>query len=317
MYSFYIFLSIAGACLAWRAGRGNSFIAVQCKKLHSNAKNSTVTEMFNPAQRSQRTKQIALLTIFTALYIVLRFIPYTLLVGGAGGYLSFSDFLAPIIGILLGPYFGGLTVLLGNFGALGLGKSPVFVTTPFLDFLPDFIAVVSVGFLMRRKWLPVVALNAGLLALFLVDPLTSVFVTIPGTSIQIPFAYMHIAAFIVLLSPLGRWAGRWIATEGKTKLLAAGLIIVTFIATMMQHLMGNILFELSFGQIGNPPIIPAAGWPAEWTVVVFAYPVERTILIVSAVLVGIPLIRTIQKNHFLKIGKQDESNTAQSKPVTS
>ena len=274
--------------------------------------------MFNPAQRSQRTKQIALLTIFTALYIVLRFIPYSLVIGGAGGYLSFSDFLAPIIGILLGPYFGGLTVLLGNFGALGLSRSPVFVTTPFLDFLPDFVAVVSVGFLMRRKWLPVVALNAGLLALFLVDPLTSVFVTIPDTSVSFPFAYMHIVAFIVLLSPLGRWAGKWVATAGKTKLLAAGLIILCFIATMMQHLTGNILFELAFGQIGNPPIIPLAAWSGEWTLVVFAYPVERIILIISAVLVGLPLIRTIEKNHFLRIGKQDENNKAQTKqPVTS
>jgi hypothetical protein len=274
--------------------------------------------MFNPAQRSQRTKQIALLTIFTSLYIVLRFIPYSLVIGGAGGYLSFSDFLAPIIGILLGPYFGGLTVLLGTFGALGLGKSPVFVTTPFLDFLPDFIAVVSVGFLMRRKWLPVVILNAGLLALFLVDPLTSIFVTIPGTSISIPFAWMHITAFIVLLSPLGRWAAKWVETAGKTKLLAVGLIILTFIATMMQHLTGNILFELSFGQIGNPPIIPLAAWPGEWTLVVFAYPVERTILIISAVLVGIPLIRTIAKNRFIKIGKQEENNSAEAKqPVIS
>jgi len=269
--------------------------------------------MFNPSQRSQRTKQIALLTIFTALYIVLRFIPYSLVIGGAGGYLSFSDFLAPIIGILLGPYFGGLTVLLGNFGALGLGRTPVFVTTPFLDFLPDFIAVVSVGFLMRRKWLPVVLLNTGLLALFLVDPLTSIFVTIPGTSISIPFAYLHIAAFIVLLSPLGRWAGKWVATFGKTKLLAAGLIILCFIATMMQHLTGNLLFEVAFGQIGNPPIIPIAAWPSEWTLVVFAYPVERIILIISAVLVGLPLIRTIEKNHFLRIGKQDENNNTEPK----
>jgi hypothetical protein len=277
-----------------------------------------VTHLINPSQKSQRTKQIALLTIFTALYIVLRFIPYSLVIGGAGGYLSFSDFLAPIIGILLGPYFGGLTVLLGNFGALGLSRSPVFVTTPFLDFLPDFIAVVSVGFMMRRKWLPVVALNAGLLALFLVDPLTSIFVTIPGTSISIPFAYMHVAAFIVLLSPLGRWAGKWVATASKTKLLAAGLIILCFISTMMQHLTGNLLFELAFGQIGNPPIIPLAAWPGEWALVVFAYPLERIVLIVSAVLVGLPLIRTIEKNHFLKIGKQDENNNVQARqPVTS
>jgi hypothetical protein len=297
--------------------------------------------MFNPAQRSQRTKQIALLTIFTALYIVLRFIPYSLVIGGAGGFLSFSDFLAPIIGILLGPYFGGLTVLLGNFGALGLGKSPVFITTPFLDFLPDFIAVVSVGFLMRRKWTPaIIALNVGLLSLFLVDPLTSVFVTIPGTSISIPFAWLHIAALIVLISPLGWKAGKWIESGSKSMLvplskepinkrqkyywalkskinkffgdkrLAGGLVILIFIGTMMQHLMGNILFELSFGQIGNPPIIPVAVWPSEWTLVVFAYPVERTILIISAVLVGVPLIRTIAKNHFIKIGKQEENNSA-------
>jgi hypothetical protein len=275
-------------------------------------------DMFNPSQRSQRTKQIALLTIFTALYIVLRFIPYSLVIGGAGGYLSFSDFLAPIIGILLGPYFGGLTVLLGNFGALGFGRAPVFITAPFLDFLPDFVAVVSVGFLMQRKWWPVVALNAGLLALFFVDPLTSIFVTIPGTTISIPFAWLHIAAFIVLLSPLGRWAGKWVATSGKNNLVAAGLVILTFIGTMMQHLTGNLLFEVTFGQIGNPPIIPTAAWPAEWTGVLFAYPVERTILIVCAVLVGTPLIWTIRKNHLLKIGKQEQPKTASTQqPTTS
>src|SRR5271157_1223527 len=165
----------------------------------------------SPSLRSQRTKQIALLAIFSALYIILRFIPFSMLIGATGGYLSFSDFLAPIIGILLGPYLGGLTVLIGNFGAIGFGRATNFPTLFGLaDFIPDFVAVVSVGFLMQRKWLPVVALNAGLLALFFVDPLTSIFVTIPGTSISIPFAWMHIAAFAVLLSPLALKAAKWV-----------------------------------------------------------------------------------------------------------
>lgn len=237
-----------------------------------------------------------------------------MLIGGAGGYLSFSDFLAPILGILLGPYLGGLSVLIGNFGAIGLGRPISFLG---LDFLPDFVAAVSVGFLMRRKWLPVVILNAGLLAVFLVNPLTSIFVTIPGTSISIPFAWMHIAAFIVLLSPLGRRAAKWVETANKTELVAGGLTILTLIGTMMQHLTGNILFEFVYGQI-NPPIIPAAAWPTEWALVVLAYPVERTILIISAVLVGTPLIVAVTKNSLIKIGKQEQPKTASAEqPSTS
>ena len=76
---------------------------------------------------------------------------------------------------------------------------------------------------MRRKWLPVVALNAGLLALFFVDPLTSIFVTIPGTSISIPFAWMHIAAFIVLLTPLSLKAAKWIDSNMGDTGSASGL----------------------------------------------------------------------------------------------
>jgi hypothetical protein len=197
-----------------------------------------------------------------------------------------------------------------------------------LDFLPDFVAAISVGFLMRRKWLPVVILNAGLLLLFFVDPLTSIFVTIPivlrfipfsllGTSISIPFAWMHIAAFIVLLSPLGRKAAKWVETANKTEFVAGGLTILTLIGTMMQHLTGNILFEFVFGQI-SPPIIPAAAWPTEWALVALVYPVERTILIISAVLVGTPLILAATKNSLLKIGKQEQPKTASAEqPSTS
>jgi hypothetical protein len=269
-----------------------------------------MTELSNT---SQRTKQIALTILFTALYVVLRFVPFSMLIGGAGGFLSISDFLPLIYGIVLGPYFGGLSVLIGNVTAIGMGRTVTFLG---LDFLPDLVAVVSVGFLFRRKWLPVILLNAGLLAAFFLHPLTSFFVTIPATSITIPFAWMHIVSFIVLLSPLARKAPQWIesvkqtewTTPAKQKFLTIGLIIFAFIGTMMQHLTGDILFEVVFGQIGNPPPIPVAAWPAQWSLVVLAYPIERTILIASAVLVGAPLIWTIIKNNLVPIGKQDNTS---------
>ena len=252
--------------------------------------------MSEPGEIGARTKRVALLVVFTALYIVFRFIPYTVLIGG-GGFLSLSDFLAPIFGIILGPYLGGLSVVLGNFAALGLGRPPIFLG---LDFLPDFVAVVSVGFLVRGRWIPVVLLNAALLVGFFLNPLTSFFVTIPGTIVTIPFAWMHLVAFAVLLSPLGLKAAEWVTDVKQTKLIAMGLGVLAFIGTMMQHLAGNILFEVVYGQIGNPPVIPAAAWPVEWAAVVLAYPFERLLLIISAVLVGTPLIWILNKNPVLR-----------------
>ena len=242
--------------------------------------------MFNPAQRSQRTKQIALLTIFTALYIVLRFIPFSMLIGPTGGFLSLSDFLAPIYGILLGPYFGGLSVILGNFGAIGMGRTISFYG---LDFLPDFMAAISTGFLYqnrRSRWAIVVAINAALLGIFLVNPLTMVFIS------SVPFAWLHIVAFIILLSPLSLMAAKWLQTLNYRKVVV-GVALFAFMGAMIQHLMGNILFEVVLGQVTGS--IPSAAYPGIWTSVFLVYPVERLILVIAATGIGTPLLYLLNR----------------------
>ena len=246
--------------------------------------------MMTLSEGSGRTQQTAILVMFTALYIVLRFVPFSTIIGTSGGFLSVSDFLAPIYGILLGPYLGGLSVLFGNFAAIGMGRTVSFFG---LDFLPDFMAAISTGFLYQHKrstWALVVALNAALLGIFLLNPLTSIFV------FSVPFAWMHIAAFVVLLTPLSFMAAKWLQTVDYRK-IAFGVAIFAFIGTMIQHLTGNILFEVVLGQVTTS--IPAAAYPAIWTSVFFVYPVERLILIISAVLVGTPLVYLSNKVPFL------------------
>jgi hypothetical protein len=246
--------------------------------------------MMAPSKGSRRTKQTAMLVMFTALYIVLRFVPFSMLIGTTGGFLSVSDFLAPIYGILLGPYLGGLSVLFGSFAAIGMGRTMSFYG---LDFLPDFMAAISTGFLYQHKqstWAVVVALNAALLIIFFLNPLTSVFV------FSVPFAWMHIAAFVVLLTPLSFMAAKWLQTVDYRK-IAFGVAIFAFIGTMIQHLTGNILFEVVLGQVTTS--IPAVAYPGIWTSVFFVYPVERLILIISAVLVGTPLVYIFNKVPFL------------------
>ncbi len=207
---------------------------------------------------------------------------------GLSSSFSLSDALAPLIGIILGPFAGGLTVIIGTFSAMALGKAPIFLG---LDFLPALINAVAVGFLIRRKWLPVVALYATVLAIFLLSPYTLLFVQIG--SIPVPFMWMHIIALLVLLSPLRSVAVNNIRKSNIAN-LALSIAIIAFIGTMLQHLTGNLLFQLIFGQ-------PIGGYTAEtfagyWTVIFYAYPIERTVMIIIATLIGVPLVKILKQS---------------------
>jgi hypothetical protein len=211
------------------------------------------------------------------------------MIGGSGVAFSLSDVIAPLYGLILGPYIGGLSITIGTFLAM-FGKPPVFLG---LDFLPAAIGAVSLGFLIKRKWLHVIVLNAVLLTAFLLHPNTSVLIAV--SSVSLPFAWVHFIAIILLISPLGRKAVQWVSTLRTTK-VAIGIAILFFIGTMIQHLMGNLLFETIMAYpIGS---IPVLAYPGIWTSIFFIYPIERAVLVVLGTIVGTPLLRVL-KNSFL------------------
>jgi hypothetical protein len=238
---------------------------------------------------NRNTKAIAAIAIFSALYAALRIIPTVPMIG-TGATFHLSDILAPLYGILLGPYIGGTSIIIGTFAAIGLGTPAPFFG---LDFLPAFVVAVSLGFLVRRKWLPVVILNILLLVGYAINPLTSNFINTPIG--YVPYLWMHILAFIVLISPLGRKAGQWVKSA-KTTTITAGFAILAFIGTMMQHLTGGILYEVILGQITRS--VTADGFAATWNIVFYIYPWERLALIIGAVLVGVPVTKVLIRNVF-------------------
>ncbi len=134
------------------------------------------------------------------------------MIGAQGASFSVSDVIAPIYGILLGPYVGGAAVIIGTFLGMAMGKPVIFLG---LDFLPALVNVVALGFLVKRKWWPVVGLYVALLACFLLNPLTTIFINIG--EIAIPFAWLHIAALIMLVTPLGYKAGKWVGDIPEEK----------------------------------------------------------------------------------------------------
>jgi hypothetical protein len=206
---------------------------------------------------------------------------------GISGTFSLSDVLAPIYGVILGPYVGGLSVILGTFLAMVMGRPVTFL---FLDFIPATVNAIALGFLIKKKWTLVIIINAILLVAFLINPLTSLFIG------PFPFAWVHILAFIILISPLSHKAINWIEKLNKLN-VSKGLAVIAFIGTMMQHLAGNLLFEGVLGQITNS--IPAEAYPGIWTSIFFIYPLERLALVVFAVIIGTPLVIVLKKSLFV------------------
>jgi len=243
--------------------------------------------------KSLNSKTIAIISIFTAVYAVLRIIPSVPMIGASGASFSVSDIIAPIYGIILGPYIGGLSVIFGSFIAM-FGKPPVFLG---LDFLPATVAAVSLGLLIKKKWIHVITLNVILLAAFVVHPNTTLFIEVPiGTgTIALPFFWLHVVALAVLISPLGRMASKWVNTNHATR-AATGIAILAFVGTMMQHLMGNLLFETVMAYpIGT---IPVSAYPGIWTSIFLVYPIERLVLVILSTIVGTSLLKVL-KNSFL------------------
>ena len=241
-----------------------------------------------------RTKIIASVAIFSALYGVIRLIPLGPMIGLSASF-SVSDSLAPLYGIILGPFTGGISIVIGTFLAMALGKAPVFLG---LDFLPALVNAVVLGFLVKRKWKAVVLLNLALIIIFLLSPYSLLLVEIPigSGTLSFPFIWMHIVALIVLISPLRSKAISWIESL-KTAYLPWGLAIVAFIGTMMQHITGNLVFELTWGApIGG---LTAEAFQGIWTVAFFAYPVERAVIVLITVLVGVPVVRILKKSLFI------------------
>jgi hypothetical protein len=275
-------------------GETENFIRL-CKKLHSIEKNFRRFQGLSALSNiNTRTKIIASIAIFSALYGVVRLVPLGPMIGLAASF-SVSDSLAPLYGIILGPFTGGISIVIGTFLAMALGKAPVFLG---LDFLPGLVNAVVLGFLVKRKWKAAVLLNLALIIIFILSPYSLLLAEIPigSWTLSFPFIWLHIVALIVLISPLRSKAVSWIGSL-KTAYLPWGLAIVAFIGTMMQHLMGNLVFELTWGApIGG---LTSEGFQGIWTVAFFAYPVERAVLVLITVLVGVPLVRILKKSLFI------------------
>ncbi|MBI2127406.1 MAG: hypothetical protein HYU02_08885 [Thaumarchaeota archaeon] len=235
--------------------------------------------------RNPKTRLLALTSSFAVIYATLRIIPTFPVVGVPGASFASSDILVPLFGVILGPIFGGAAVLLGTFLGVVFGRPLIFLG---LDFLPATIGTISVGFLARGKRIPVIAIFLVALGIFVIHPLSLVFVKLPFA--LIPFNWLHLATLILLMTPLSKKAAEWVNSRSVSQ-IARGLAIFAIIGTMIQHVVGGVIFETVLGLIIGR--YTQEQFVGIWTTIFFVYPIERIILVTASVLLGTPLLRNI------------------------
>jgi hypothetical protein len=200
------------------------------------------------------------------------------MIGNTGRFTA-ADFLPTTIALLAGVW-GILSVTVGTLLAYSI-IPPVFVG---LDFLPAAVNVFVVSLIVSKRIKLARLLYSLLLFSFIVSPYSLAF----GYGL-IPFAWLHILAFVILLSPLASRIVVYLRLSRSRQLFA--ILLLTLTGTMAQHLMGGLLYEFSAGIIGG--ITPNI-FAEFWKVIFWVYPVERAMIIIFSAIIAAAVARSIQ-----------------------
>src|SRR3989442_4519476 len=221
------------------------------------------------------TKRITLTASLAALYIIPRTIPLDRLIGISGA-ITFSGIITPVLGVFLAPSYGILAVFLGTMIAAFIPGSAGTLKFGGLDFLGGALNVALISLLIRGRRTEATLMYVATLGLFVINPNTEIFVgsNLPTLSPPfqwlrlpsppIPYLWLHLVALAVLVSPLTRNL-RDIFVRGTRRQLAKAVLVAAFIGTMLEHVMGGILFASLFGSVAR----------RSWPFIFLVYPVER------------------------------------------
>ena len=254
------------------------------------------------------TKQVALVSVFAALIVIVTRLPgIPIAVGKGTGNIELSAPLYPLAGILLGPFGGAIAVLIGNFIAWLIPSS----TMLGLLLIPaGAIAALVSGFLMKRaKWL-----NWKLAAVVLAVLDMLWYATPAGWEAPFYPIPLHFTALALIL--IFRHKIIDFVESQSRRFVTIGVALTNFIGTMAGHMTGNLLYISALGILVDLKTIRNSlralgmvwtkmGVPLpEPTIGVFfmiflpVAAVERIAFTAIATVIGVAVIRIIGKSRF-------------------
>lgn len=220
---------------------------------------------------------IALMAIFAALQAVLSTLPFTITVG-VEGQITLGLIGGALIGVLLGPFVGGLAVLIGSL--IGVFFNPAGAIFGIFTIVPPFLGAVGAGCVkIKRGYLAGGIILAALL-LFYANPV--------GREILI-YPWLYIIGMLVAFSPLAYFASTSFGSEKLVKPVL-GIVIASLVGVLTDGMVGSSIAIWYF-----------SGLPSEiWLSIMFIYPVERIVAMGITALIAIPVYYSLKTSGLIK-----------------
>lgn len=164
--------------------------------------------------------KIALIAVFAALHTVLYFASF-------GLWRNWAIYIEPVEGILLGPWAGFSAAVIGSAIGRMIRPDPLWM----FGIVAEPLSVLMIGFLAKRRWLPVLATYGVMLTAFFLHPF--------GTQLPL-WTILDILLALVLIYPIARF--NRLGVQDDRRLLSVSVILISFVGTVTDSLARIFLF---------------------------------------------------------------------------
>ena len=235
------------------------------------------------------TRNLALVAIFAALYYVLSLIAPIKIPTGVGNLeISFAALIASVIGLVLGPYLGFTSALLGASVAWILPPSGgSLFGLPFL-LSPALNALVT-GLIFYKKWKIGFAVFGVLIVAFLFTP--PIWPVTENWLVAAAVLFDKIIALLMIV-PVALFAKQ--LSFAKASLF---YFLLFFIGNQVDNMWGSFIFAtpMVYGLFGyDVPLVRIAFLASP-----FLYPAIRLIQAVIGMLIAVPLMQALKGTPWL------------------
>jgi len=254
------------------------------------------------------TKQVALMSVFSALIVLVTRLPGIPVIGAPGAKVQLSAVLYPLIGILLGGRIGAVAVLIGNFVSWLIPPSTLL---GFLMIPPGPISALVAGSLSSRK-----KVFNWRLASFVLLILNGLWYVTPLGMEALLYPVLHWLAFMLAIS-FGRRIQSFLISSSKAHVMA-GMAMCSFAGLMTDSMAGNLIFICAVGwvvpladvlgavaglgmfwlRLGIPKM-PFTGLAALFMGALMITGVERVVMTVVSTLLGSAVLRLLGNDRLL------------------